>query len=449
MRRKPIILFAVLSSLIVGGYLLLRPNWKTATDAELRAVVDPALLEPVPSDPVAQRRYGRLLGILQPTLAASNEALPPGARPGSPEADHFIRHEGPALKNLDALLREGPLEAPHASPFRLGQSAPGMIRGRVLDLTVEGSRLVRKGRPRKGTNLLLLALRLARHVEAGKRGVIAYDHSTINVTDATRSIIDCLPLLPESELARIVPHFPATCRGDDWLQKAIRLDFQREVLPMVADPKAWIQGEFLNDLDYTLTSLARTGAVDQAAIVVDSYDAIATVREANRLFSSAHRNATRPLPIREPNGLAPLLAALRALPPNTAAGHKGWGYRWNLFLTRNAMRRSPNSYGIQLAAKHFTLVSFCLNEIDLRRTEEEAARTLLALRRYRLRFGASAPSLNALVEKSLLTKLPVDANAFRTTPLRYSVKAQKLWGVGMNGKDDGGADPADKVYKTP
>lgn len=433
-------------SISVGGYFVLRPNWRTASEAELRAVVDPQLLEPVPKDPEAQARYRRLVAALKPVRTVSTAALSRGTKP--PPTGTFLRREGAALKAVRAILNQGPVEAPHPNVRQPQAPNAVVLRSRVLGLTSEGVLLCRAQRFAEGVDLLLLALQLARTVAVGARGFLVWDQTALSVTDATYFIAQCVPTLPEKEVRRMLTHFPETPQSDPTLLTSLRVDFQMEVLPALADPEAWVRRTSPNvDPDLALTRAAITPGRPRSQIVLDGYDALETARAASDHFMLAMKDASQAQNRHLTASEKAFNDRIARLPPDLAAGKTGWALPWQRFQDRVQMRRHPNAFGIQLLFAQFHPVVYAVNPSDERRSNEEAVRALLGLRLYQLQTGNRAPTLDAVVKRGILTSIPYDFFACR--PLRYAPSRRRLWSAGWNRHDDAGIRTLDQPFTTP
>lgn len=78
--RGRIVFFSVLGCSAALGtlsYLRLQPRWKTATEAEIRAVIDPSLLVVDPLDPAELHRYERFGKVLGRISSKGGTVVPP------------------------------------------------------------------------------------------------------------------------------------------------------------------------------------------------------------------------------------------------------------------------------------------------------------------------------------------------------------------------------------
>lgn len=107
---------------------------------------------------------------------------------------------------------------------------------------------------------------------------------------------------------------------------------------------------------------------------------------------------------------------------------------------RGALAGVRNPLGKLLVYQLAELLRVARNKISgtLREhaVSREATLAVLGLRLHRAIDGTPAPSLQALVDKRLLPRLPQDP--WSGDPLRYSAAEEKVWSVGANRIDDGG-----------
>lgn len=413
MRRPALIIGSILTLVAVGLYFLLRPGWRTASEAQVRSVVDPALLESAYSkDRAAQDRYRRLLGTLKEIKTVEPKAPQFAWVQRARDSQGFLRHEGARIEQVRAILNEGPYEA--AYPQSASERAA--IRDLILGLRGEGTYLIQSGQAYAGLDLLLLSLQLARR-QAG--GMASEDDPVADislVSEAYTSIIQCIPSLSESDLSRIEAYLPRDQEDNSDYQRALRLHFQRQVLPLLADPVKWAQAQ--PSPEEALVSAASSPDRGPSRVVVVGYDALATGRQANRLFSALYAGAALPPKRRPQDGQSLLSELMRSLPSlgdNLNAPGDAPFVAWERLETR----RVPNAFGKQLLIGRYAKLADSLKLIDIRQSHVVLLRTHIAVQRYRLRQRGVPPrSLEELVSAGYLPSVPQDV--FGTGPLRYT-----------------------------
>lgn len=411
MRRPSLIIALAVAVVGIGAYLLLLPTWKTATEAEIRSVADPALLAAVPSETTTKTRYQRLLATIKdirpapPTRAEFTDVLRHDNRQG------FLIQEGARLGQLAAILNEGPFEAPYPQ----ADSERTAIRELVKGLGGEGTYLIRFGNPSAGLDLLLLALKLARRQAEGMASSDEPVADISLVSDAYEPIGISLSYLPESELSRVEAALPKEGEDNSDYQRALRLHFQRQLIPLLADPVKWAQTQ--PSPDEALVEVASSPDRGPGRVVIVGYDALATGRLANRLFAALYAGAALPPKRRLQDGPSLLSELMRSLPSpgdNLNAPGDAPFVAWERLETQ----RVPNAFGKQLLIGQYAKLADSLKLVDVRQHHVILLRTHIAVHRYRLRQGVPPRSLEELVSAGYLPSVPQDV--FGTGPLPYA-----------------------------
>ncbi|MGV3614939.1 MAG: hypothetical protein ACO1SV_06350 [Fimbriimonas sp.] len=446
-KRAFLITIGIAGALLGIAYLQFRPTWRTATEAEVRAVIDPALLAVDPPDPRAQARLKKVEALIKEIDAAAfaNDI-------SEAQVSKFLAREEGRLKRLSTLVAEGPLQRP--VPVDAPKSFPDFSRQRPLyrALARVGLFEITAGRKSRGLRILLLAMGLSNRLRATEDSTISGLVATAMDAILHAAVREALPHLGEAELRALAEALPKGSDLDAPLERAMRMEFQTYLLPMLPDPLAWSRREAPNEDPHRSLAALFSGVDEEPSDALGNYDAIQTARDVSRVAGTSLKNVGRRRPDWDLSGEKHADGLIRSLPEDHSAGTsgverklKGWVYRWEL-------TRVPNSAGRRLLGLAF---SSTLSPTSLsRQASIESIHALIALRRYQVRKGTTAPTLDAVVREGLLPALPIDP--FSRGSLRYDPAKKRIWSLGNNGVDDGGnafrmATPAepDIVWTTP
>lgn len=444
-RRPRTVFLAVLGVSVVAGtflYLSTRTTWRTASAAEIRAEIDPSLLEPVTIDPKALDRYNRVEAAARGLEGEWNAH----ASLISLTARDLVK-----VDEIERILNEGSLQKPLPSwSVNLSnRSSRFTVAVRILSrvAAVEAD----AGRTDSAAHLFRIALRLA----FGFADHLSYREDAI-VRDHRVGIV-FEPLYPrmgkfdDRQLETLADAIPPAPLVDEGLKRAVRAEFQNLWLPLLPDPVAWseemrgkLAPEFENSFAAHLAEKNRIG----------SYDAIETARQMNRNLLEIMANAGR-RQVEQVDASEQRIRFLQILlPRDQSRGARGAWIPVRNLQYRVRMARTPNSFA------HLEILPLLLGQGELMkgarlgRTTREGIRTLLALHRYRHHHGTPAPNLESLVREKLLPALPIDFRGKGN--LHYNAARHRLWSAGENAVDDGGFatkfnDPTtlDQVWETP
>jgi hypothetical protein len=412
-----------------------RPTWRPATDAEVRSVLNPLLLEATPSDPAARRRFREVSDTVQALgLADFTVALNVSPAPKRPEmVRDFVRRCRPQLRRLAVLSGEGPLEGP--PPARNRQDLP-LVTVRVYGLPclaqIAEAR-ARDGNAEEAGELLALAARLFNRLDAASQTLGAHVMASSERRRFEIEVGRSLPRYGEIELGKLAAELHGEMADDPALRRVFRNEFQTYLLPVLSDPGAYFRREYPNeDPDRLLSSLVWTGKEDAPG----NYEAVPSAQEADRVVGGMLENLRRPWAKQDPRPSTYHFALGKRVPPPTSPGKTGLRQWWARLSDRVEMRRVPNSIGAILVHRLTLSPNPIVAESFFDRTRREGFRAKIALRRYQLRHHRRAPSLQALVDEGFLNSLPSDF--FGNGPLHYDASRGVLWSVGTNGRDDGG-----------
>lgn len=415
------------SALGAVGYFQTRATWRTATESELRRVIDPALLVRSKSDPAARDRYDRMVEIVSAMKSPAGYGMPKKREILSA----FLQNEKSRIEALERILAEGPMERPLPSwnPDSFVPSARITIA--VKALAWAGTAEAAAGRTESAARLFRLGLLLAFCLDGHHVNTIDMVMQGAHANEVFRALYPLLSKFDEHELQAIAQAIPPAKLIDEDYRRAVRLEFQGLILPALADPRAWNQ---------------KATGDPRAPINTDdlpgSYDAFETARlMSDALVANMANAGTRRPYLNDVYGPRARFLFL-TLPTDHSAGAKGLWVPIRKVQYRIQMARTANSFARQ---NFFPTLenSYAFAESSLRgRTIREAIHTLVALHRYRLRYQTVAPSLDHLVQEKLLTAPPVDYMGRGL--INYNAVRKRLWSVGENGKDDGGTDP--KLY---
>jgi hypothetical protein len=442
------ITFGIGMLLFGGGYLLSRPTWRTATEEEVLSQLDPDLLVRPQEVPESRARYRRFASLLDRVpLTGITEVTEGSVRT-------TVHTRGAShLEALEALLREGPIQAPLEPPKGLELQAVDRSRNLVRELIRAAGQESVAGRSESAGRLLRLTLllhnRLSEHAATmpeflggASRVVLLFNGwsgATMNLDQALLT-----------QLAAEMP--PARMDDDPVLRQAIGDDLRTAYVPIIADPVGWSRREDPAQPGQPL-GMALQEHPDEIRIR-GNFDALETARDLNRSVIPWHRNTRRLRKDQDLSGDVHLRSLERSLPSLPRWGTGGLGRRLSDWKLGWDKARVPNSFGRQLlvGASSGSFQPWLDTSFRTRATWE-GLRTTLALRRYRLAKGHPAPSLQALVDAELLAQLPYDH--LGSGPLQYDPARSVLWSVGTDGKDDGGTampglmGQSDIVWVTP
>jgi hypothetical protein len=426
-----------LGTLLVAGhaaYSISVPRHVTMTESELRAKLLPEFMQKDAVDEAAQDRYGQLVEAGR-RLGFYDEQAP--TRPTTSEIIRSVVKRDPEIDEIHRIAREGNLQRPR---WRRGESFPADPPFlRLGEAFAYHARLeAQAGRPANALPLLKTSLWLVDQV-----GETCMHTQNLRYQASFRKLIateirNCLHRFSEEDLARLAAALPPTPRHNAVALRVTRRQIQNEILSFLANPAARARAmeQQPHLANFILKSDSFNGKHDYHAETT-TYDAYLTVDNANDVLRTALRDTLQGWNGRYP-GYESLCQKLESyIPPNEAAEHST-GSRFPYWVWyRYSIAKTRNVFGDRFLAVNVRRV---FREIGWApyadQTTREMLRTLIALRRYRLREGRPAESLSALVERGLLPRLPIDG--FGTGTLQYSPKTQRLWSVGPNLTDEGG-----------
>jgi hypothetical protein len=448
-RCKIGIAFGIVAGIFAGMYVLSRPNWRTLPDSELRANLHPALTKVDPPDPSARARWDRFRKVVN-DLSIVPQPQPKNYR----DVIARIVAGDPKLRELEGILAEGSLEGPEQQ--RAYQPPGGYEVADLARKYVAAAEIQIRARDySRAARNCLLAIRISEEI-----GSIATDGHELtfqsrSYEDLYRVLLSSGLSLPERELGLIADAIPASTLEDRTLHSLLLKDIRR-LVPALVDPIGWVQKENPSENPEQLLARFASGTfLGPETNAVLTYDALETVRNLNKVMIPSLENTKRSYVDQELSLLKYGVSLTSGYPVNAAAGKTGTAewiakmqYRWATARVRNAL-------GNQFVAMLCQAIREMTDEVSFyRRTQRESIRTHLALRRYQLRHGRTAPNLDALVKDGLLPNLPMDL--FNGSVLRYDPKRKLLWSVGENGKNDFGRTSAwgmrgepDLAWKTP
>jgi hypothetical protein len=438
-RRAKTVFFstlAVATALLSVGYFQTRSTWRTATDAEIRRIVDPSLLAEQKPDPAAQERYERAIKVLgklkMPVgyVSARARAMP-----------DFLRNERGAIEELEKILAAGPIARPSAG-LNVDVILPSSRLTPGVKIFAEAAQIeANAGRSESAARLFRLCLGLAYaftgHCEDFSDTLFRDHHAKI----VFKVLHPSLEKFDDRQLEQIALAIPSQEVADEDFPRVIRREFQDKIFPLLPDPRLYA-GRMIRE---------RTALT---ADVSGSYDALETARFLNDAYLATMANVVRPRH-HQYDAYAKRAGFLRiTLPTDQTPGARGPWIPVRRLQYRIQMARTPNSFARSALFPIVEIHGHHIASSFWGRTNREAIRTLIALRRYRLRFGASAPLLQTLVRQGLLPAVPIDY--WGKAELRYDPHRRRLWSAGEDGLDNGGVDPrftspraADYIWRTP
>lgn len=445
-RPSPWFLLPILGAVAVGAFWTMRPHWRTASKAEVKAWLDPAFKEVEAPDPAAQARFERLRKTM----------LQLGYAPkGNPQLVTLMRILAkPSSTSAEALWKlsgEGPAQRPP------GASSPtsGHLRLLAEASANVGENLARQGDSATAGKRLATALWVANQI--GPDGLEFFDPG--DITRALRILDDhldsALPHLEAPALTLLAERMPVTDRANITFRRALADNLRTELIPVLADPEGWAKTYEPNaPPEQTMDAILMGDPSDDLHRGHETYDAELTVRNVNRIFVPILDGAMREPAGYDRSGETFAKDLDRYLPVSGAAGKQGWERKWKELQYHWQLARTRNSYGDRLLKVFGNFLPMLLDDSYQAITLRESMRTRVALWRYQRQFGRPAPSLDALVKSGLLPTLPIDGYAAGN--LRYDPVRKRIWSVGDNRKDDGGTAARfgqlfqpDYVWETP
>ncbi|MGV3614937.1 MAG: hypothetical protein ACO1SV_06340 [Fimbriimonas sp.] len=440
---------AAVGATLAVSYSLARSTWRNASEAEVRAEIDPQLLEVEPRDPRAQVRMDRLEALVNRIGTSGVFSIPP---PSEADVHVFLTREAASLRALRSLLAEGPLQHRDRLPGEPDGSYSNRYFPCLASISTAARIEAKAGRLERSASLFLLALDLTNRLLPARA---SGRHLTAEIRAEEfvyKSVGEALPYLREPQLRALAAKIPTERATREAVRRSIRGEFQKVLLPVLPDPVARLRRESPKvDPEEAVAILTSHGAGGDGR-ALGNYDALQSARDANRIFALTLANASKRRADQDLSGDAFAKDLEDSLPVYQGAGKTGieaklraWQYRWEL-------ARVPNSTGRGLVTL-FRGFPDRARTLYGALTAQEGVRTLIALRRYQLLTGSRAPDLSVLLKAKLLPALPSDH--LGTGPLRYDSATRRLWSVGVDGKDGGGVSmgpatrPADIVWTTP
>lgn len=449
-RTKLWILCGVIVALLGAGYRISQPNWHTVSEAEFKAALHPSLIDTEPADAAAGKRFERITKVSE---ELSNKIW---SAAGTAKGLDFLKFETKSQLEIDQILREGKVE--NLSPSQSERSAGTIgVLDAVARRTAEAAKTAaRQGRSEEATEAFLRSLRIVdRMFECANAGS-ASDYQTNAEKEVGLQIYAALPFLSEKQLATIAAELPPAPRTDQPLRRAMIVDLNRMLFPALVDPIAWARLQYpKEDPEKMIATVTEFRFLADSAPAVPTYDAIETAQGVNRVVVPKLENAIREFDQQDPSGHRYSDGLTLTFPPNYTAGKEGYARKLAEFRYRWETAHMQNAFGIRILKALDEAFSEKMFERSFtRRALREALRTRIAMHRYRVRFGKSAPSLSAVVETGFLPQLPIDL--FGKGAMHYDPKRHLIWSIGKNLKDDGGAKTpmlagveADMLWRVP
>lgn len=427
--------------LAIGAYFATRPKWRPASEAEIRAILDPALLETDPIDGAAQARFKRLARAMKRIEPSKRDSSFSRYRAEDDPLLKLIEQDSPVTDTIRCIVLEGTMQLPDQ---KIDPIFPSLRRLSTC-FAFAGFRAARRLDVAKASKYLLTSLAFNKRLSECANEVYDIDRSLTADMVLFKQIGPAIPYLKEAQLAPLAAAMPPTLRADPNLRRGIRRDLQKGLLPVLADPLVWAQHETTSESPREHLAGLYSDEMTNSEIL--TYDARLTAQNVNRVFVPLLNNAMSGPDAQDLSGDAIAKSLAHDFPVSHMAGKEGFALTLAKHRFDWEMAQTRNSFGDRLILFWNALLPDAAYGLNFTRvTLREAIRTRIALHRYRLAHGHPAPSLQALVDAKLLPSLPLDG--FGPGALRYDVKRSRLWSVGQNGKDDGGQAPLpDRAYQ--
>jgi hypothetical protein len=410
------------------------PTWKTATPAQIDAVISPTLLIPVKDDPVQRARFKRLLEAIHNVQGkvpdtASGEAVSPAFG-----LDFIVRNRQ-ALRKVLEVLDEGPMQSEDPKALMADFESLALTKQFVKQIAGTSRGLCAAGKGDEATHLLLLGIRFHERGLEASRSLAGYLVVLAERTIMEDAISDAVEshTLSQASLRQLLTALRRPPSDLAALQRSVREEFVLRTYPLLIDP--------VNGLADSLPAPAdKVRSPDRPP---GNYDALETARRASDLTMQRLKNLSKPVSEVDRSQEDALNRDITALPKDpsdrndapTDAAKKEYELQ---------MARHPNSFGLTL------LQLTTLDSLDLTRIRAKAESTAnllraqVALAVYRTRFGRLPRTLAEIVGPEYLPDVPVDG--YNLKPLRYDPSRSFVWSVGDDLHDGGGKA---KKYRSP
>lgn len=384
----------VLGVLGIVAVKVAAPTYVTATPAEIRAIVDPRLLEPLPAPEGGKARYKAFNDAITSYKEQANLAEP-------------LDLTNTAAKKIVEVVRSGdfdrsPIHTKNALSFPSFAGYRNLLRQALasaklhaddhdwkrVEEDVDFAALLVQRLRASETSLMENLIDIGLHGELD-RGIVAM----VGRSDIPVATARCLlGLMPPSQ------------RSDTFLAQAIRGQFLFQTLPRIPDPDKWLSSE---GSEATVTE-------EQFG----NYDAKETAKWESAIFASMLANTERKSHHLDRQWEIVAHNVTKDVPDFLAArSGSGWSreLKWQWYKLR--MRMIPNSYGTIFINNQGGRVA----EASLKaRAAHTNSRVAVAIRVFQLQNHRNPTGFTDLIETRLLDEVPYDFLA--DAPLSFSLR---------------------------
>jgi len=428
---------AALFTLVIGGltfccWRAMQPKIRTASEAEIRALLPPELLKETPIDFAAQERFKRLVelanGFDRKIVGNLHTPMLP-ATERNEIAHRFWSANPHLLSNLNSVLDAGLVQSPI---YKLGdmREMDDFSSLRLISklMATSAKAYAASGEYPTAVKMLSSGVMLGDRLRRSCGTLIDY-FVVVAVDEMTlQALVDIVSTsgFPVSASRSLLSHLPQSPNPDDDLVSAIRTDFQRFTLDRLPDVTRPIETIFSSNVQDP----------EVKKPIVGTYDALETARIVGRTLNVAILNARRPLSQFDRSERAVIENEGDGLPNEVNAERPdGYSKSWDELKYKLLMDNTRNSLGRRLLSTDVLSSPDIVEISDRWRAYRDTIRVLLASRIYR---SAHAGRLPDTVEGfvPILGAWPTDP--FNGKPMIYNREKGMAYSVGSNLVDDGG-----------
>jgi len=415
------------------GWRAMQPKIRTATAAEVRAMLPPELLQEIPSNVAAVDRYKRL-GALSKSFDPKvlNSIFDYKAAPAtrSAAAYRFWQAKPHLLSDVASLLESGPLQCPPVNPNGLTLFPELATLKSISKVLAAGAHTYAEhGDSSTTLRMLSLGIKLGDRLLDSNGPLIDYLVAVALEAIANKAVTDAVSTgaISPSDCKQLLSQITPSARRDDYLYKCIRTDFQEFLLTMLPDPSKW-NSEIM-------VSNPGDEPKDREA-VVGTYDAIDTTKTVGQILKAALKNARSPLSQFDGAAEGLIEREAKGLPDENGFDKaEGFAKTFYKFKYKFLMNNSRNTIGRKILANGILAGNAEVDASDKWRANRDLVRALLASRIYRASHNGQLPSSPSGFVP-LLGAWPTDP--FNGKPMIYKPEKEIAYSVGTNLIDDGG-----------
>lgn len=325
----------------------------------------------------------------------------------------------------------------HEGSATMDGTGMGMIKLFLKALVCRGRARIIAGQVDEGVRDQIAAREIAFGILGGhasmSQGLAAVSCLTVVNRALERQAAD--PAVPSAAIQALLDGLPDPPDADAAVQNCVREELSNEIVPNVegmADPRDDPESIMPGHL-YTLSLLGMLKGEPGA------FDRKGTVEVISAGCAILIENLGKPWPDQRP--LGPFIRDLvKEFPAGLLQGTKMNAEQ--SAAAKRALVKLKNPIGRLIALIVLPTFDQFADTSFTWRAEQEAVRTILAIRLWRDGHSGALPaSLDALVQAGLLKRAPRDF--FAKVPLRYDPARRVLWSVGKDGIDGGGKDAPD------